>query len=384
MLSLTSRGYRVVSASWPHYWTVKAWTDGFRAFLDALHIDECHLLGLDLGAMLALQFAVDHSDRVSSLVLCNGYLDTAAFPASSVWCSSLYWMPDFAVKAVMLQALPQSTLSPQAVDFVVEEMTSLNAGDVASRLTLHHTPHTVDRLESIDQSRVTLIFPMEDVQLLPDVARDRLLAGLPQAKVAWLKEGGDYPHLSVSDQVVLHLITHLRMVACPTRSGDEEAKENITAAKKASAVSSAQPSLPSSSLHSSRPPQLSAPLFKPSHSVLDGGPSTIASYEAQKEAVDEAAVREQIQHHAEMKLEEEKRREKEEAEHEAEERRRESLRLQSEVEARLSAQRAAREAERVESQRRVQQLTSHVMAGLMDEEHKRPQPMPEVDGGIFD
>ena len=387
MLCLTSRGYRVISASWPPYWTVKAWSDGFRDFLNALHIDEAHLLGFGLGGMLALQFAVDHSDRVSSLVLCNGYMDTTAFAGTALWCGSLYWMPEFAVKAVMLQGLPQSTLSPEAVDFVVEEMSSLNAGEVASRLTLVHTPHTVDRLAVIDQSRVTLIFPTEDVQLLPDISRDRLLSALPQAKVAWLKEGGDFPHLSTPDQVNLHLITHLRRVACPTSTGEEEhkSKTGTERVKEPPSISSVQPSPPPSSSQLSRHPHLSAPLFKPAHSVLDGGPSTVAGYEAQAEAVDEAAVQEQIQHHAEMKLEEEKRREKEAMANEAEERRCESLRLQSEVEVRLNAQRAAREAERQETQRRVQERTSHVMAGLMDEGHGGPQPtLRGSDSGIFE
>ena len=321
MLALSGRGYRVISASWPPYWTVKEWEDGFRAFLDGLRIDEAHLLGFDLGGLLALQFAVHHSDRVSSLILCSAYADTSAFVATPVYISALYWMPDFAVKTVLLQSLPPSTLYPEAVDFVVQEMATMTAGDVASRLTLLYTQYTVTGLEAIDQSRVTLVFPTEDVHLLPDTARDRLVAALPDAKVAWLKEGGDFPHLSAPDQVTLHLVLHLRRVGCPTR-GAEEGKEQ--AGKAASSKASSSP-VAAAPKPGTRAPQLSAPLFKPARRVLEGGGVAVGGYEAQTEEVDEARVAEQLKRHAELKVEEAARRERGQRESEVEDRRRDSL-----------------------------------------------------------
>ncbi len=51
-----------------------------RAFLDALGIARCDLLGHSMGGMIALRFALRHPERVASLVL----MDTAARPPDGI------------------------------------------------------------------------------------------------------------------------------------------------------------------------------------------------------------------------------------------------------------------------------------------------------------
>ena len=186
LLALSSRGYRVLSASWPPCWTVKEWVAGFLAFLDAVHIERAHIFGASLGGMLALQFATEHSSRVDSLVLCNAFVDTLPFVRGALWTQSLYFMPEFLVKEVLLQSFPAVSFYADTVDFIVAQLDSLTAGDVASRLTLNSTQHVVTHLERIDQSRVLLILP-QDIVTLPEQLKERLLQALPAAKQALMK-----------------------------------------------------------------------------------------------------------------------------------------------------------------------------------------------------
>ena len=46
------------------------------ALMDALKVDRAHLVGLSMGGAIAMRLAVEHPERVSSLVL----VDTWAFP----------------------------------------------------------------------------------------------------------------------------------------------------------------------------------------------------------------------------------------------------------------------------------------------------------------
>ena len=80
-LALSVRGYRVLAAEWPAYWTLKEWCKGFKDLLDHLNLERVHLFGAALGGFLAQKFA-EHTrncPRVASLVLCNTFTDTTIF-----------------------------------------------------------------------------------------------------------------------------------------------------------------------------------------------------------------------------------------------------------------------------------------------------------------
>ena len=49
VLGLGAKGYRVISLSYPVYWTVNEWCEGFRKLLDFLQLDQVHLFGASLG-----------------------------------------------------------------------------------------------------------------------------------------------------------------------------------------------------------------------------------------------------------------------------------------------------------------------------------------------
>lgn len=81
VLGLGAKGYRVISLSWPVYWSVNEWCEGFRKLLDFLQLDQVHLFGASLGGFLAQKFTeyTHRCPRVLSLILCNSFTDTSVF-----------------------------------------------------------------------------------------------------------------------------------------------------------------------------------------------------------------------------------------------------------------------------------------------------------------
>lgn len=62
-----------------HPYTIADMADDVAGLLDALEIDRTHLVGLSMGSMIGMEFALRHSDRLDRLVLAG----TAAAPARS-------------------------------------------------------------------------------------------------------------------------------------------------------------------------------------------------------------------------------------------------------------------------------------------------------------
>jgi pimeloyl-ACP methyl ester carboxylesterase len=57
-------------------YSIDVLVDDLAGFLDAIDVERCHLLGHSMGGMVAMRFALKHSDRLKSLIL----MDTAAEP----------------------------------------------------------------------------------------------------------------------------------------------------------------------------------------------------------------------------------------------------------------------------------------------------------------
>ena len=58
VLGLSAKGYRVISLSYPVYWSINEWCEGFRKLLDFLQLDQVHLFGASLGKNLFISIYV--------------------------------------------------------------------------------------------------------------------------------------------------------------------------------------------------------------------------------------------------------------------------------------------------------------------------------------
>lgn len=213
ILGLSAKGIRVISAEQPVYWSVKDWCTGFLKLIDYLELDKVHLFGASLGGFLAQKFAeyTSHCPRVASLILCNTFCDTSVFNYNE--SSSLFWMlPSLVLKKMIMVNFTNNHPDKRiidSVDFMVERLDSLSQQDLASRLSLNCTNSFVDPAKVGYLKAITIIDVFDEYALSSPVRED-LYKCYPDAKLAHLKTGGNFPYLSRSDEVNLHLQIHLR------------------------------------------------------------------------------------------------------------------------------------------------------------------------------
>ncbi|XP_066996662.1 maspardin isoform X2 [Anabrus simplex] len=199
-------------AEHPVYWTVSDWCEGFKKLLDYLGLHKVHLFGASLGGFMAQKFAESTSNcpRVASLILCNAFADTSVFDYSD--SAALFWMlPSLVLKKMVMGNFASHKVDPaiaDSIDFMVERLESLSQPDLASRLTMNCVSCYVEP-HKLTELPVT-IMDVFDEYALSNPVREEMYKLYPTAKLAHLKSGGNFPYLSRSDEVNLHLQIHLR------------------------------------------------------------------------------------------------------------------------------------------------------------------------------
>ncbi|CAA0815245.1 alpha/beta-Hydrolases superfamily protein [Striga hermonthica] len=218
VMSLSMKGYRVISVDIPRVWNNHEWIQAFEKFLDAIDVHHIHLYGTSLGGFLAQLFAQHRPRRVKSLVLSNTFLETASFAAAMPWASIVGWTPSFLLKRYVLTGIrdgPHEPFIADSVDFVVAQVETLSRDDLASRLSLTVDAASVGPL-LLSDSLIT-IMDTNDFCAIPQQLKDQVTERYPGARQAYLKSGGDFPFLSRPDEVNLHLQLHLRRVGVEPR-----------------------------------------------------------------------------------------------------------------------------------------------------------------------
>ncbi|KAJ4846535.1 hypothetical protein Tsubulata_013535 [Turnera subulata] len=218
IMSLSMKGYRVISVDIPRVWNHQEWIQAFEKFLDVIDVHHVHLYGTSLGGFLAQLFAQHRPRRVRSLVLSNTFLDTRSFAAAMPWAPVVGWTPSFLLKRYVLTGIrdgPHEPFIADSVDFVVSQVETISREDLASRLTLNVDAASVGSLLLSDSS--ITIMDTNDYCAVPQQLKDHLSERYPEARRAYLKTGGDFPFLSRPDEVNLHLQLHLRRVGVEPR-----------------------------------------------------------------------------------------------------------------------------------------------------------------------
>ncbi|XP_042376247.1 maspardin-like [Zingiber officinale] len=213
ILSVSKKGYRVISVDIPRVWNHVAWVHSFEKFLDTLSIYHIHLYGTSLGGFLALIFAQHRPRLVKSLVLSNTFLETHKFAAAMPWSPIVNWTPAFLLKRYFLSGIRDGSHEPfiaDSIDFVVCQVETLSSDDLSSRLKLNVNVASVGSL-LLSDSFIT-IMDTNDYCAVPQQLKDQVSERFPGARRAILKTGGDFPFLSRPDEVNLYLQLHLRRV----------------------------------------------------------------------------------------------------------------------------------------------------------------------------
>lgn len=237
-----SKSYRCISVFWPDYWSIANFNFGFRTFLESLNIKRAHLFGSNLGGFLAQKFAssLHGRNRVLSIILYSTWIDTNVFRRSGA--ASFFWMmPKLALittvlptnnyqdlhnqqstvsiknrnsnhrTATMSRQVMNSTASRdelRAMSFMSDRLKGMSQSELASRLTLNYTSDYVNPTHMPSNIFLTIIelFDRYDLNNTVHLGLHKLY---PNAKVALLKSGGDYPYLVRAADVNIHITTHM-------------------------------------------------------------------------------------------------------------------------------------------------------------------------------
>jgi len=226
VLNLGAKGYRVISLSYPIYWNVNEWCEGFRKLLDFLQFDQVHLFGASLGGFLAQKFSnyTNNCPRVLSLILCNSFTDTSVFQYGDS-APFLWMLPSMVLKKMVMGNFGNEQMDPDiadSVDFMVEKLESLSQSELASRLTINCSSSYVN-VTQLQHYCITIIDVCDECAIAMPVRED-MHRSYPNASMAYMKKGGNFPYLSRSDEVNLHLQVHLRRFE---RNLYEEGKTDI-------------------------------------------------------------------------------------------------------------------------------------------------------------
>eukprot|EP00160_Parvularia_atlantis_P005259 Unigene14497_Nuclearia_a/m.43687 Unigene14497_Nuclearia_a/g.43687 ORF Unigene14497_Nuclearia_a/g.43687 Unigene14497_Nuclearia_a/m.43687 type:complete len:187 (-) Unigene14497_Nuclearia_a:38-598(-) len=121
------------------------------------------------------------------------------------------WVPDFALKRIILSNFPSGALEKRvadSVDFMVEQIETLSQPAIASRLTLNSAEA---RLEPgyFPDSRVMIIETYDEVALHESL-RSQVRKFYPESRYAQLKSGGNFPFLARPEDVNMHIRIHCR------------------------------------------------------------------------------------------------------------------------------------------------------------------------------
>lgn len=226
LMTLGAAGFRVIAVDYPVYWKHEDWCVGFMKLLDQLGLDTVHLFGASLGGFLAQKFAEStmNSRRVRSLILSNAFADTSAF--SSMPNAKAYkFMPAFVMKAMILRHFPKGDIESEvanSIDFVVEKLDTIKREVLAARLTLNTQPGYVAPQHINAQEIKVMLLDVLDQSALASSVRDELGKCYPDAKVAHVKDGGNFPYLSRDQEVNMYIKVHLRSFAGTRHTAGED------------------------------------------------------------------------------------------------------------------------------------------------------------------
>lgn len=208
---LAVAGYRVISVEYPVFWSIEEFCDSFIKLIDHLELGKVHIFGASLGAFLGQKLAerTFRSQRVHSLFLCNGFVDTTAFKQTGM--AKAFWaFPAFLLKRQILVNLPSDNLEQEvanSIDFMVERLDTLDRQQLGSRLTMNCIDSYVEP-HKLKDVYVT-IMDVFDESALSTRCKEEMYKCYPDAKRAHLKSGGNFPYLSRSADVNLMLQIHL-------------------------------------------------------------------------------------------------------------------------------------------------------------------------------
>lgn len=198
-------GYRVITISIPSYHKLSEFLCGFDFFTARMRISKVHIIGIDLGGFLALHLASfkQLSAEIKSLTVISSYMNTTLFKRRHGLFSNS------GSKSTLLGDLTEIQFPPHlrpAVQFLRKEVENMNPNLISARCMLRNTSSPVSS-PSLPEGSILVVQSLDfSYKLRDEAVPHKMIKG---AKVALMKQGGNFPHLVAPSDLLVYINLHL-------------------------------------------------------------------------------------------------------------------------------------------------------------------------------
>ncbi|GFE52952.1 acid cluster 33 protein, putative [Babesia ovis] len=243
---LKEAGVRCISAQYPEYCCIDEWISGLLHFFEYLKLTKPVVFGSDLGGYLLQLFVEKYPESVLSIVLCNSYRRTDSF-SSSPELRGFYGrffsvLPHMILRNIFVDSyicpvnnrrvLKIPVIEQLAREFMSSELDQLSASDLGSRISLQMSTDYVDDLGYRGWTADKILIIETNNNNIPEDLNEDMRTAYSGAKIATMKNGGDFPYLTKPDEIVTFLMVHLKNLRMSqVADGDIEAVERIASCR---------------------------------------------------------------------------------------------------------------------------------------------------------
>ncbi|KAA8492122.1 Maspardin [Porphyridium purpureum] len=217
MLALAIKGYRVILLQLPQHADMHELVEAMHIFFEMVDVRALHFYAVGLGGLVALSYAAAFPTMVRSMMLTHACCSTAKMKnLIPLPVQLLRWSPDFLLHKVVNDLLPTGNAALHealAVEFMAMRTSETDRASILARLELALTPCSVEGQNIVlPDDTITLIDSLElrNADTAQGQMARQVLEQFPSARQALIKHAGEFPFLSVPDEVSMHMVVHLR------------------------------------------------------------------------------------------------------------------------------------------------------------------------------
>lgn len=227
---IVSSGFRAIAPDLPgfgqseRFTTESTWGNYLRFiddFLDALQLDELHLIVHDWGGLIGLRWACDHPDKISSLVISDTFFAPGYkwHPLARKWQTpgkGEKVMESMAKRELWMENMKKEI--PGVDDRILDDFYHVFLTEQSRKVVLDlYRSANQQLLEpyqklSMIQTPVTILWGEEDPYIHYEYAYKTREQQLPQADVQVIPNAGHFIHVEIPDQVKPLIENHFRLV----------------------------------------------------------------------------------------------------------------------------------------------------------------------------
>lgn len=209
MLSrLEKLNFRCIALDLAGYTDYKKAAHGFDQLCVRRSVDKVHIIGSDFGGFLGLQIMSSNEleVKVMSITLINSFTSTYHLPKLPIGFSMIGKLQ---AKTILFHEIENTQAladGSRGALFASQEIDYMERDDVFKRLQFRiQIPNKIEYPDP--PSRIMSIETLDRRLLIPEQAVPSV--SIKGVKLALMKEGGDWPHIDFSEDILHYIVAHL-------------------------------------------------------------------------------------------------------------------------------------------------------------------------------